>query len=41
MMKTIIIICEGETEVEFCRLLNEFLGYENYSISPRDLEGNH
>lgn len=40
MMKTIIIICEGETEVEFCRLLNEFLGYENYSISPRDLKGN-
>lgn len=39
-MKTIIIICEGETEVEFCSLLNNFLGYENYRIESRNLEGN-
>ena len=39
MMKTIIIICEGETEVEFCRLLNEFLGYANYRIETRKLGG--
>ena len=29
-MKVIIIICEGETEVEFCKLLNTYLGYNEY-----------
>lgn len=40
MMKTIIIICEGPTEVEFCSLLNNFLGYTNYRIQPQGLGGN-
>lgn len=40
MIKTIIIICEGETEVEFCSLLYDFLGHTNYRIEPRNLEGN-
>lgn len=40
-MKTIIIICEGETEVEFCKTnLNEYLGYEKYRIMPKNIGGN-
>lgn len=39
-MKVIIIICEGETEVEFCKLLNTYLGYNEYRIEARNLGGN-
>lgn len=40
-MKTIIIICEGDTEVEFCKTnLNEYLGYEKYIIMPKNIKGN-
>lgn len=38
-MKTIIIICEGDTEKEFCQLLRDYLGY-NYGIKAINLGGN-
>lgn len=39
-MKTIIVICEGPTEVEFCKLLYDYLGYSQYRIEPRNIKGN-
>lgn len=39
-MKVIVIICEGKTEVEFCKLLNTYLGYNEYRIEAINLGGN-
>lgn len=40
-MKTITVICEGPTEVEFCKTnLNGYLGYGKYTIMPKNIDGN-